>query len=104
MAHRVVVDDKGVSWEVWEVEPTLAEKRERENPTPPETTGERRRTRSVRSRLPGAMKGGWLAMKSGSERRRIAPIPAGWYQLSDAELVALIRRADPAAPGRRLIE
>jgi hypothetical protein len=104
MAHRDVIDPDGFAWEVWDVEPELAEKRDADDPHPPETTGERRRTRSVRSRLPGTMKAGWLAMRCGSERRRIAPIPTGWLDMADVDLLALIARADSSTPVRRLIE
>ena len=104
MAHREVRDGAGTVWEVWAVAPILAEKREEADPTPPETTGERRRVRSVRSRLPVQMTAGWLAIKSPTERRRLAPIPSGWEGLTEGELLALIASAGPAGPGRRQIQ
>jgi hypothetical protein len=103
VAHREVVDADGVWWELWEVQPTMAEKRETEHPVPP-ATGERRQIRSVRSRLPGEMADGWLAMKSATERRRIAPIPPGWPSMSTEELRALINRGTPTGTMRRIVE
>lgn len=104
MSHRVVVDAAGVTWEIWEVEPTLIEKRDAPAETPPGTTGERRRTRSARLRVSPQMREGWLAMRSDTERRRIAPIPVGWAELDDAQLVALVQRAELVGAPRRLIE
>ena len=103
MAHRVVVDATGVTWEIWEVQPSLVEKRDLEGP-PPATTGERRRMRTPRLRVSPAMRDGWLAMRSYSERRRIAPIPAGWATMDDAALLELVRKADAVGSPRRLIE
>ncbi|MDB4886457.1 MAG: hypothetical protein JWN79_1895 [Gemmatimonadetes bacterium] len=102
MSHRVVVETSGVSWEIWEVEPTLIEKRDAPPDAP--STGERRRVRSARLRVSPAMRDGWLAMRSATERRRIAPIPAGWADLDDAALLTLVARAEVIGVPRRLIE
>ena len=47
---------------------------------------------------------GWLAFQSHDERRRLVPIPAGWETLADDGLAALLERAEPVAPTRRLVE
>ncbi|HEU4557177.1 MAG TPA: hypothetical protein VFS20_04980 [Longimicrobium sp.] len=44
---------------------------------------------------------GWLVFESGSERRRLMPIPPGWEIRSDADLERLCGRAK-AISGRRL--
>lgn len=103
MSHRVVVDAAGVTWELWAVEPTMVEHRSGTAETLP-VTGERRRARSARLKLSPAMQDGWLAIRSDTERRRIAPIPPGWDQLDDAALIALVRRAESVGAPRRLIE
>ena len=103
MSHRVVVDAAGVTWELWEVQPALVEKRE-DAAGAPAGTGERRRTRSVRMRVSPPMRDGWLAIRSETERRRIAPIPTGWATRTDAELVALVATAEEVGHTRRLIE
>lgn len=105
MSHRVVVDGNGIAWDVWEVLPTTVEKRDADAPgEPPPTTGERRKMRSARMNVSPAMRSGWLAMKSPTVRRRIAPIPEGWAELSDQDLLALVDRADETGAARRLIE
>jgi hypothetical protein len=104
MSHRVVVDAAGVSWDVWEVHPTSVDKRNPDAPAEAPITGERRRTRSARMHVAPEMRTGWLAMKSATERRRVAPIPDGWAELTDAQLLALVASAAPASPPRRLIE
>jgi hypothetical protein len=43
-------------------------------------------------------------MTSATERRRLAPVPPGSNDMTDAELLRLIHRADPAAPVRQLAE
>jgi hypothetical protein len=102
MSHRVIVDASGVTWEVWEVEPTLIEKRDAASEPP--STGERRRVRAARLRVSPAMREGWLAVRSSTERRRIAPIPSGWFELDDAALAALVASAEVIGSPRRLIE
>lgn len=104
MSHRVVVDGSGVRWELWEVQPTLVEKRDAPDTAPTLTTGERRRTRSARLRVSPAMREGWLAIRSDSERRRVAPIPDGWATLDDDSLLRLVEAAELVGAPRRLIE
>jgi hypothetical protein len=36
------------------------------------------------------LRDGWLCFESEVERRRFAPVPAGWDALHDEELIALI--------------
>ncbi|MDB4879872.1 MAG: hypothetical protein JWL60_1318 [Gemmatimonadetes bacterium] len=103
MTLRTVVDADGVTWELWEVQPSLVEKRDASDGAPG-NSAERRRVRSVRMRVSPDMREGWLAIRSHTERRRIAPIPAGWQELSDEALLRLVARADSPGPRRRLIE
>ncbi len=104
VALREVLDALGVGWQIWEVIPTLAEKRAAKEAIPPEETGERRRGSPGKPLITGPMATGWLAMKSASERRRLAPIPPDWDTMSDDELRELIVEADPLGPARRLVE
>jgi len=103
MTLRKVVDADGVTWELWEVQPALVEKRD-DPAGAPQTTGERRKVRSVRMKVSPDMRDGWLAIRSATERRRVAPIPDGWHELSDEALLRLVARADSPGPARRLIE
>jgi hypothetical protein len=65
---------------------------------------ERRKHVQARASLPGDMAHGWLAFEGASERRRLAPTPEDWDQLSEAELVALLDRATSIGKVKRLIE
>ena len=70
MAHREFLDPQGRRWEVWEVHPRVG-------------------TRPV---LPELVEG-WLAFESSWEKRRLAPIPAGWLDLPADALHKLSQRA-----------
>lgn len=43
--------------------------------------------------LPAEYRAGWLVFQSESEKRRLAPVPSGWSELSDEELAALCASA-----------
>jgi len=70
--HREFLDQSGQRWEVWEVRP-----------------GERGEPRTVSPELTG----GWLAFGSSTEKRRLAPIPAGWTELTAEALGQLCEKA-----------
>jgi|SRR6266550_3413584 len=75
MASREFTDERGQQWTVWDVYPTLAERRHR-NAGPPPGTRERRRYVEQRLALRENMAHGWLAFEArDGERRRLAPIP-----------------------------
>lgn len=78
-ALREVVDEAGVNWAVMAVHPSGIGKR----------SGVREKFRD-----------GWLSFTAGDDTRRVAPIPAAWETLSDAELLAL-RDSGEQAPRRR---
>lgn len=107
MALREFTDERGRSWAVWDVHPTLAERRQR-NAGPPPGVRERRRFVEPRLRIRPSMSSGWLAFESeDGERRRLAPIPEmarGWEAASVEQLQAWCAIAIPAPPARRLIE
>ena len=110
MAYRTFVDDIGVPWQVWEVRPQWADRRtgvdrrrrslDDENVDPPvfdhrrgpdrrkaENSGQRR------VKLANGFSGGWLIFESGTERRRLSPIPPDWEHVPDDQLSALCSRA-----------
>ncbi|HEV3050515.1 MAG TPA: hypothetical protein VGX50_09415 [Longimicrobium sp.] len=79
MAIQEFSDEAGVRWRVWATTPSRG---------------------NVRPQFAA----GWLAFESGSERRRLAPIPAGWSEVDDAALcemlaqaTVIIRHATPAS-------
>lgn len=73
---REVDDQQRVRWSVFEVHPSVSADRP-----------------SVRERF----RNGWLAFDSGTETRRLAPIPDKWRELSDIELLDVLSRAEPVA-------
>jgi hypothetical protein len=44
--------------------------------------------------LPRALRDGWLVFARGMERRRLAPIPDGWWRCDDGELWGLCQDAE----------
>jgi hypothetical protein len=107
MALREFTDGRGRQWMVWDVHPTLAERREH-NAGPPPGIRERRRFVEPRMRLSPKAARGWLVFESqDGERRRLAPIPEqpnGWAKALDDQLRRWCAMAEPAPPPRRLIE
>src|SRR5204863_2321001 len=89
---RVFRDPSGVEWHVWEVHPSLAE---------PRSTGDRRRTVEPRTLVSEHLRRGWLAFRSDTERRRYAPIPSYWMELSDRELSELLADAERSGDNDR---
>ena len=87
-------DERGVQWDVWSVRPQNVERRFEKPPTPPGGV-ERRRRVETRVSIGREMAAGWLAFSSHGERRRLAPIPEGWQQLSDDQLAHLCDNAKP---------
>ena len=71
MAIRIFSDSQGVEWRVWSTVPS-----------------------NVGAVAPD-LRAGWLSFDSGSERRRVSPIPAGWEEASDERLELFCRIATP---------
>ena len=71
--HRVFAL-RGTNWMVYDVRPATA------------------------SLLAPAYVEGWLCFESGSERRRLMPIPADWEMRTDHELAELCKMASPVRP------
>lgn len=88
MAFREFVDGGGRSWQAWDVRP---------DDLNPNTRDE--------DYLAQLYHTGWIVFetKSGDEKRRIYPIPAGWSELPDADLEVLLRKAE-VVPKRKLEE
>ena len=80
---------------MWEVYPSAVEQRmSGEYPAVPNGDGSAPEKREVRIRVPSGLQDGWLAFQSGTDRRRLTPIPERWVMLDDDELVRLLARAD----------
>ena len=94
MSYRRFIDTNGVSWEAWEVHPTAVERRvNADRRAQPRREPERRKNGEFRLVIPQELSGGWLAIQGTATKVRLAPIPDGWMNLSDAELAALVARS-----------
>lgn len=85
MALRTITTPDGREWTVWNTEPS------------PDKGGDR-------MYLPEALAKGWLTFQCAEERRRIIPVPEGWDELPDSELIALWRSADRVADAERRLQ
>jgi hypothetical protein len=103
MPHRSFHDDTGRAWDVWEVVSTAVERRVTQSATRPPKV-ERRKVREARVVVPDRLQKGWLAFQCGWERRRLAPIPGDWDDMTVSELVDLLNQAVSRSRGRRLVE
>lgn len=108
VSHRVIVDKRGETWDVWLVLPTSAERRRVErrmaaNAGDLAYAGEDRRGRVPDRRMSNAARrspidkeyaNGWLCFESHSgEKRRLVPVPENWEQLPLQDLLKLCRDA-----------
>src|SRR5688500_367169 len=85
MAVRTFESPDGATWSVWEVIP-----------------GQVSEFRSTfGSHLPRELADGWLCFDCGTEKRRLAPLPADWHARPDDDLRFWWRAAVPvrARPG-----
>jgi hypothetical protein len=102
---------EGVLWQVWNVVPGRrdSERRigyDRRSPEPIfRYSGPERRNKADRRQpaplLSQQLASGWLTFQSPTEKRRLAPIPQHWDQLSEAELERLCQSAHICAPALR---
>lgn len=105
MPHRQFHDTVGRVWEVWEVIPERSERRQAPSPALPAELRRERRHRAEFRATPDGMAAGWLCFETGTEKRRLAPVPAEWAAMSNGELDRLCLSAKPAkSRPRRLLE
>ena len=74
MALRNFTDSQGNTWRVWNVVPQYATSRDEDQMTP-------------------GLQGGWLCFDSGTEKRRLSPIPEDWENAEMGALEAWCRQA-----------
>lgn len=103
MPYRTFRDSSGAEWAAWEVTPRATERRIAERRMLAEPTDAERRARQRRNvagepaRLFSTFVRSWLCFEGCTGRRRLMQVPAGWAELSDAELE---RYRDQARPVR----
>jgi hypothetical protein len=104
MAQREFIDSKRTTWTVWDVYPTLGDRRgpfaDRRHFL--RETVERRAITASSLRVSPEFAGGWLAFQAGEERRRLAPIPIDWEAATPSQLEQLCAAATPVGRPRRL--
>lgn len=104
MSYRTFLDSTGKRWEVWLVTPAAAERRKanRRATSGLGHEGEPERRRALERRKdPGKRtfvvaseySGGWLCFEGEGEKRRLAPVPAGWNQAGPDRLLMLLQAA-----------
>jgi hypothetical protein len=91
MPFREFVDAAGVEWSVWEVQPSLLERRSGEVVI--QADGERRGTPIRRAPVAMELRFGWLVFESESAKRRLAPIPPGWESADEQTLRGYLHQA-----------
>lgn len=86
MAVREFIDSAGNEWRAWDVAPDELNPRTKDE-----------------DYLAQLYHTGWIVFetRSGDDKRRLYPIPAGWAELPDAELVVLLEKAEKV-PQRKL--
>ena len=99
MGQRMFADSDGTRWSVSAIQPQLTERRLSARRASSNSTvdfradrrsvSDRRHVREVRAPVREGFEQGWLVFDNGIEKRRLAPVPAGWEQMSDYELQTL---------------
>jgi hypothetical protein len=109
MPIRSFRTSEGVQWQVWNVIPGRRDEErrmgyDRRSPDPViRYAGPERRVMQDRRQpavpfLSNHLQAGWLTFECPTEKRRLAPIPKQWEQLSEAELERLCGEARPVDP------
>lgn len=80
---RGFTDSTGIEWRVWEVIPSRA------------AIGTSPKAQSHTSLSATPYANGWLCFESSVEKRRLAPIPAGWELTPPGEIARLLQEATP---------
>ena len=105
MGHREFRDDRGRTWEVWDVVPERRDRRSgMDRRKRARETFDRRKVRILSAVITGDLAKGWLVFSTLSERRRYAPVPEGWTAANESQLMLWCESAKPLPQIRRLIE
>jgi hypothetical protein len=100
VAKRQFKTDDDVTWIVWDVHPEdlgrLAYDRRAASPSPESSAPADGSSRRSERLVDPELQHGWLCFQSGTDKRRLTPIPAAWHELPDAVLCELLDAAVPA--------
>ena len=101
MPSRRLQDETGRWWDVWDTYPTIIDRRAgRDRRRGSRARTDRRQRSEPRVVVEPEFRDGWLAFQSGTDWRRLVPIPEGWEMLPDPELLALLAQAGKAEARR----
>lgn len=100
MSFRTFVDSAGQEWQAYDVVPRAEERRhyDRRSGEVQIEDSDERREQDRRLTIGGReylSSTSWLAFETGTERRRLSPIPEDWARCDDAQLEAYCRDARP---------
>jgi hypothetical protein len=101
VAHRQITDETGRDWMVWEVIPR---EMDRSDSADEGEDSARRAESGPRVLVAEHLSDGWLTFETKREKRRLSPIPYGWAELSDKDLLDLLAKATRVKSSRRLLE
>lgn len=106
MSYRTFLDTRGKRWEVWLVTPAAAERRKADRRAAAAGNegfkgGSERRYAPDRRKSPfrrsvavaSEFSQGWLCFESEGEKRRLAPVPAGWQKAGPDRLSTWLQAA-----------
>jgi hypothetical protein len=100
VSHRTFSDAAGKSWEVWDVIPGWANRRDEYDRRSKSRDEDRRGADNRWIGVHAELAHGWLCFSAGGEKRRLAPIPDGWENFSDQRLGELVSDASAAGQSR----
>lgn len=109
MGYRDFRDSEGRRWQAWDVVPQLGERRsgprrasgkggrasDRPGGIDRRSGMDRRILVTRRPTLGEGLGQGWLCFESGTEKRRLVPIPADWMRCRESKLEDYCRQASP---------
>jgi hypothetical protein len=97
MTLREISEAGGRSWRVWDTFPSGG------THNPASALAKFLSTPSVTGTIPSyvsqARRLGWLTFESGSEKRRLSPVPDRWYKLEESLLLGLLSNAEVVPRG-----
>lgn len=106
MSQRTFADPNGTLWNVTAIQPQLTERRLSDRRSGSNAAvdfraerrkgPDRRHQREVRAPVHEGFERGWLVFDNGDEKRRFAPVPAAWEQMTAHELQSLCEKAKPS--------
>ena len=100
MALRSFQDERGRTWQVWNVQPPGENVFAGGSASSDPAAGRRPHRQRLSVALDPQWASGWLAFETPGEKRRLAPCPTDWTGFSEHELMELCAKALLVRPSR----